>query len=437
MTTRRTNRQRRGNTAALFGLMLPVLMGSVAMGVDWGAVAVARLQVQAAADAASVAATTDMDNINVASARATAYAAAMRINGVEPTVEETVYGWWDSSTRTFFPNNNHPDKNAVRVRTQAVMPMYFAWILGVDEVTINAESGAGPAVIPRRAPDHVMSLDVTCSMSNYEISQERIAALALLDCVKERSDPSSRGGVAVFTGVDHPIVYDLIEYGASTYDDLYEDVEDIVKCTDAGNPSCRTWTNQAAGLESALTILDAADPPVPDEVGQVVILMSDGSPQAPSGYLYISSGSNAYKSSYAQQYASKPICNQDFYDLEDSGDILFPLQARCGALTTYTYDAGSWNRWWFDGSQRYYTGKRPNSTNLTQWADLAKARAVTGEVDVYTVYYGSSSSGSNFLRDHIRANEGTHSQVVTPSQIQDVFKDVCVQFTGGTAGMLW
>ena len=400
MTTQRTQRTRRGNSASIFALLMPTLMGSVAMGVDWGAVAVARMQVQAAADAAAVAATTDMVNQNVAEPRAAAYAAAMKINGIEPEVIEFAYGTWYDDSSTFVANDN-TDRNAVRIRTRAVLPMTFAWILGVSEVTIIAESGAGPAVIPRRAPDHVLVLDVTCSMSTSEIDAEVLAATELLDCVKGRSDPSSRGGVAVFTGLDFPVVYDLVEYGVSSYDDLYDDTAAIRKCNIGDMPPCNTNTDQATGLESGLEILDVADPPVPVDVGQVVILMSDGQPSA------------------------RPVCQQQYYDMEDDGDVLFPLQERCAAL-------GVSCSWWGGCTQN-----QPNSGTLTQWADIARAKAIARDVDVYTVYYGTNNSGSNFLNYHIRANDGTHNVATTPAEITEVFKEVCVEFTGGTAGMLW
>ncbi len=151
MTIRNTHRSRRGNTASIFALLIPALMGSVAMGVDWGAIAVARLQVQAAADAGAIAATTEMDDSTVAEALAEAYVNRVMINGVQPSLSEFTYGVWDEGNSVFTPGDVD-GKNALRVRTSATIPMYFSAIFGLTEVVVTGEAGAGPEVVPNRAP---------------------------------------------------------------------------------------------------------------------------------------------------------------------------------------------------------------------------------------------------------------------------------------------
>ncbi len=405
MRTLRHDNGRRGTAASMFGLMLPAILGSVAMGVDWGQVTVAQVQVQAAADAAALAATTDMNNQARAEALAASYASQVLVNGVVPQLSEFTYGVWDPAAGpngTFFPSAGpDPANNAVRVRTEATVPMYFSALFGVTEVTVRGEAGAGPAVVPNRAPDHAVVLDTTCSMNRTEIRYEREAAQALLDCVKQRSAPESRGGLATFGGVDH-IEAEIVEYGTD-FDQLDLAASRVVGCYDGGAPCSNT--NQASGLEVGLWMLDAVSDTRPDDVGQVIVLMSDGEPV---GY---------------------NICRTSFFRMYDDGDIKFPLRDRCAPLYGWYYD---WRR------RRWRRGYRtPTTSDITQWANMAQDAALAAGVDIYTVFYGRNNSADDWLRQNVATSDDLHFRALTADEIADTFVDICVQFTGGSAGLLW
>lgn len=396
MARRTTKRTRRGNTAAIFALLTPTLMGSVAMGVDWGAISVARLQVQAAADAAAIAATAEMDDANVAEDIAGSYAAHVLINGVEPDVYEFTYGVWDSDSRTFYPGDVS-GKNALRVRTEATIPMYFSSLFGLTEITVRGEAGAGPGVVPNRAPDHAVILDTTCSMSQYEIQLEREATEALVECVNQRSDPDSRGGIGVFGGVDWQ-VQEISTYG-SDYDVLMDSMSEIRRCG-SGTVPCSN-TNQASGLELGLHMLEEVNDTRPDDVGQVVILMSDGEP------------------------IRYPICQYSYYQMEWDGQVQFPVYERCQDLS-----GGNYNR-------RYYD-HIPRVSDITDWANAARDRAIADGIEIYTVFYGTDEDGNSWLRDNVTSDpDELHFQALTAQDIPDTFVDICVAFSGGSSGMLW
>ena len=386
---------RRGNTASIFALLVPALMGSVAMGVDWGAISVARLQVQSAADAAAIAATTQMDDATVAETLAEAYANRVMVNGVQPQVTDFAYGVWDGDNQIFVPGDV-PAKNALRVRTSATIPMYFSAIFGLTEVTVTGEAGAGPAVVPNRAPDHVTVVDNTCSMNAFEVQQEREAVEALLDCVNNRSAPESRGGIVTFGGVDYtwsPIV----EYG-DHFDDLQTAAANIQRC---GTLTPCTNTNQASGLAAGLALLDAVDATRPDDVGQVILLMSDGEP------------------------VRYPICQTSFYLLESTGEVQFPVYDACQSV------AGGWYN-------EVYYAHLPQVSDITAWAQAGRAAALAADIEIYTVYYGSNSTGNAWLRDNVTTDPlELHFQTLAATDIPDTFVDICVAFTGGSAGMLW
>ena len=156
---------RRGNTATTFALLTPVLMATTAMGVDWGAISVAKYQVQAAADAAALAATSSMENPAVALGRAESYASRVQVNGRTPQVTDLSIGTWNADTRSFTRGGNQP--NAVKVKTAVPMPLYFSALMGKTELTLHAEAGAGPRVLPRRAPDTPPRLPRTDSSNRF------------------------------------------------------------------------------------------------------------------------------------------------------------------------------------------------------------------------------------------------------------------------------
>ncbi|MCO4745335.1 MAG: VWA domain-containing protein [Proteobacteria bacterium] len=374
---------RRGSYAVTFSIILPVLIGFVAMGVDWGAVAVARIQVQAAADSAAMAATTSLDDGDIAWDRAERYAASVTANGITPAVSDVRFGEWDHDAEFFDVNGD--DVNAVRVVTEAQVPMYFTRLFGWDEVTVRGVAGAGLA-LPARAPDMVLVLDVTGSMSPYEIQQERFATEALIDCVAERSHPESRASIVLFGGVDYTQV-GMVELGQD-YGQLMAAAGTIQGCG-RGTPCSNT--NPASGYEAALSILEEAD--TPEDVGQVVILMSDGEP-----------------------VPYPAICGRSYLRKARRGDFRFPLEERCEQVGGFR-------------------GVDPWA--LTTWASQAQDKAIEREVDTYSVFYGRNQRGSDFLEDYIRAGDGEHSIALASHQIDDAFTDICLEYTSSDAALIF
>lgn len=367
----------------MIAVTLPVLLGFVAMGLDWGAVAVARIQVQAAADSAAMAATTSLGDSRIATQRARLYAQSVQANGLTPDLTELDFGEWDEDTKVF--DEFSGDVNAVRARTAATVPMYFARLFGVSEVVVTGEAGAGMA-LPGRAPDMVLVLDVTGSMSHLEIQYEKLATEALIDCVSERSSPESRASIVLFTGVDH-VQSDMVDFG-DNYDHLMTAAGNIMGCG-RGVPCSNT--NPAAGYEAALRVLEDAN--TPDDVGQVIVLMSDGEPTP-----------------------QPAICGRSFLRAADRGAFKFPLRDRCRSV------GGS---------------RGVNSRALLGWAEQAQRTAESRDIDTFTVFYGRNRHGSNFLDDSIRAGEGTHNEALGVSDIEDAFIDICLEYTQTDAALIF
>ncbi len=396
-----TRPENRGNAAIILVLLLPVVLGFVAMALDWGAVSVARAQVQTAADAAAMAATASMDDQAGARRLAQSYAAEVRVNNlpVEIRDEDVVFGTWNGTT--FTPTTVNP--TVVKVTASADLPMTLTKIFGLDSVHVASVAGAGPRVVPKRAPDIVMALDVTGSMDANEIAQERAAAQALLDCVHDRSSGDSKIGIVLFTGVD-TVQSEMLEV-ESGYTTLRSTIAAIRGCGSSGMPAC-SGTNQSAGMGGALVMLENAA--TPDGVGQVILVESDGEPNADS------------------------ICTSSNYTATGWRPRLKTL---CSALaTTKTTCTGS-------GARRKCTTtttqSQPTEANYQTWADSYVSEAEASDIDIYTVYYGSEAAGVAYMADHVAAGDGFSLTAPTASQMDDAFEDICEAYTGSSAGMVF
>ncbi len=301
------NRNRRGSYYATVALALPVLIGFTAMGVDWGSIAVARNQVQTAADSAALAAVSSMDNRGVGRTRAAAYAAAVQVNGKAAVVHasDVEYGFWSGTT--FYVDADGDNKVNVggtdktvncakataSVDIELPFTSTFRKLLGDNQagtLTVRQVAGASPNATPGRAPDTVLVLDVTQSMQGPgEYDAESMAAQELVTCVKTKSTGSSRAAVTKFTNVDRLGIV-LSDY-ATYYDDLMQatsrsavavhGIYGIAGCDNGNDPDCSGYTNQSAGLAGARYILEEAVTPA--DVEQAVVLFSDGQPYTGSG----------------------------------------------------------------------------------------------------------------------------------------------------------
>jgi len=148
-TLGRTLRSREdGQALVLFALGLIVFLGCVAMSIDVGRLVWARTQMQAAVDAAALAAAQSMPSVTDAEDRANAY-------------------WLDNSgfirsqgTNVQFSVSYPPTGNKrVSIHGQADIPTWFARILGIDHWTVSANGDAEAQIL-----DIAVVLDVSSSM---------------------------------------------------------------------------------------------------------------------------------------------------------------------------------------------------------------------------------------------------------------------------------
>jgi Flp pilus assembly protein TadG len=170
---RKTCGRRRGSILPLAALALVGLCGFVALAVDVGMVAVAKTQVQSAADAAAVAATRTIDgsttpNFTLATSNAQSAAAAnpvlaRTLQGGELALQYGSYHY-DSGTQLFFPQYPpvSPDNyNLATVTVTHSNNTAFAKLLGIASTNVTATATAA-----HRPRDVTLILDYSGSMNN-------------------------------------------------------------------------------------------------------------------------------------------------------------------------------------------------------------------------------------------------------------------------------
>ena len=144
-------RDRRGVTGVIAAIILPVILGFAALVIDYGYLTTIRNQLQAAAEAASLAGVRELPSTANASNVAREYAAknmATAQHGPILLDADVIPGSWDPLTRTFTANG--APLNAIRAisrRAQAngnSLPPIFAGILGIGDFDINTAAIAIP-----------------------------------------------------------------------------------------------------------------------------------------------------------------------------------------------------------------------------------------------------------------------------------------------------
>jgi Flp pilus assembly protein TadG len=188
---RATRAQQRGAVSVLVALSMVVLLGFVALGVDFGYLAYSQRRLQSATDAAALAGAVDLWTQSWATAASDAQAfTAGKSNslpgGVVPATA-TITGLTLSSV-TLPYKQAASGYNGIKVTQQANVPLYFARVFGKTQQTISATSKAGAGGGAEPALYNVMIiLDTTQSMRTTTDSNCKNAngvALTRLQCAQ-------------------------------------------------------------------------------------------------------------------------------------------------------------------------------------------------------------------------------------------------------------
>src|SRR5919106_369742 len=150
IAARRLLRDQRGGIALLFGLMIGVLFAFGALAVDGAQLYVLKSKLQRTADAAALAAASQLPAEDDARAMALEYAVknmSFEEHGNTLVAGDIDFGYWHPGTRSFVSGGVPVNAAMVTTRRSAAnnnpAGTYFAGLMGYDEVDVETTSVAG------------------------------------------------------------------------------------------------------------------------------------------------------------------------------------------------------------------------------------------------------------------------------------------------------
>ena len=170
-STRKLKTDRRGVITVLAAIMLVILIAMIAFAVDLGYVALARTQLQSAADVSALAAAANVNQSKSDMVAITQYFASQQTvagRPVQVNSNDVLYGNWDIASRSFSPpTGSSIPGNAIKVTVWANQAnggqtaLFFGRVLGLSGV--NESASAVATVNPR---DIAFVIDLSGSMND-------------------------------------------------------------------------------------------------------------------------------------------------------------------------------------------------------------------------------------------------------------------------------
>lgn len=320
---RKLCKNRRGSVAIMTAGILTGAAGLTALSVDVANVARAQRQLQNTADLAAMAGAANI-TAGTAIATANSYSAAASDKNASSGLTVTMasgYPMLKCFTSTGVPCGGSSSANAIVVRQQATVPLYFAPIFGINSAQISATSTAGSGGGKPNALDVMIILDTTQSMTHSD-SQCSISGASREDCALAGVRSLLQGfwpsqdhvGLMVFPGVKNatsvgyeydcassPIptivaynaspVYKIIslssDYKTSDTTTTLNTGSNLVKAARGGATSCTQGLYVQGGVGTFYAdVITAAQTELTNNgrsgVQKVIILLSDGDASASS-----------------------------------------------------------------------------------------------------------------------------------------------------------
>ena len=215
----------RGATAITVGLFMTAIVSMAGFVIDVGHVMYVQRQLQASTDAAALAGAHGIPG-GTAVSSANSYSATTGNRNVIPGVTVTMlsgYPQLKCLTSTGVTCTGTPSANAIQVKQQAVIPMWFARIIGMNSLTVNASSTAGATGGNPKSLDIMLVLDTTASMNTADSSCS-ISGATRLTCAKagaqvllnDLSISGDQVGLMTFPGVTAGTVANQYDCSSST-----------------------------------------------------------------------------------------------------------------------------------------------------------------------------------------------------------------------------
>lgn len=190
-------------------------------------------------------------------------------------------GTWNNTTKTFTPTTTNP--NAVQVRainTAAngnAVKLFMSGIIGISSVDMTATAVAsyGNGLSGAGGFNTVILNDLSMSFSS-EVSDQRAADIAMLNCVSAGTNGNGSIGITGFTGHSQSL-YALTPSTSTNVAAMTTYINNTLNyCGKTGMPAC-SGSNLASGLYSAISQLQSAG--LANKSSNIIVI-TDGVPNA-------------------------------------------------------------------------------------------------------------------------------------------------------------
>jgi Flp pilus assembly protein TadG len=236
---------------------------------------------------------------------ATANMPSAQYGTVVPTAN-IVLGTWNASTKSFTATTTNPTAVQVTgVNTVAngnPVKTFFGAAYG--KPTVNLTSSAVASYGTGKAFNTIILNDLSMSFSS-EISDQRAADLAILNCVAGAASSTSQIGLTSFDG--HSDTLFVLGNAVTNQSAMTTYINNTLDhCNTTGMPAC-TGSNVAAGLYSAVMQLQAAGLA---NSASSIILITDGVPNA-DAFTYTRADGT-----YPTPTSTSPVCSTSCTDAD-------------------------------------------------------------------------------------------------------------------------
>lgn len=287
----RFRHDQKGAVAAMAAVSLVVILGFGAFAIDMSYAYATRNMLQVTAEAAALAGAPELPDQAAVVAKALEYVEENMPAANHGTVLESsdiVLGHWDPINEIWSPNVT--PFNAVEVTTRRStendnrLNLFLSPILGLG--FLDMETSAVAYARNPTAWDVALVQDVTASFVE-EIGDARDADQALLSCVSNHF-VDAKMGLTAFTGTSH-ILTPMLPVGLpdnfANNVAMSDAIDNLNSCSGSPSnppmPPC-TGTHVGIGIERAIDQLDSSIP-APGIIGQAIVIVGDGEPNATSG----------------------------------------------------------------------------------------------------------------------------------------------------------
>jgi Flp pilus assembly protein TadG len=230
---RRFRSEERGAAAVIVALSIVVIVAFMGFAIDIGHALQVRRALQGAVDAAALAGAQEINNGGDPVSVASAYSALKSSkNAFASNLKITMapgFPQLKCFVSTGAPCTGAKGANGIVVRQQAVVPMYFAQIVGLPSITVTATATAGAAGGKPIPLNVMLVLDSTQSM-NTKDSSCSIAGATRIDC--------ALAGVRVLLGELTP---SIDQVGLMTFPPILRNQSYDYDCNGATKPTIESY----------------------------------------------------------------------------------------------------------------------------------------------------------------------------------------------------